>query len=191
MTKALLSAEHTYKCPQKEPWSDQVHFTSLHVKYWRLQHAATKNSYNATDTMHAINTALPTSNQVADTGVKTDHQELNGAKRNLATKRRDAKNLLQAFLQTLRERIDLRKTPKNLSTVDARKCFENPLRQNAQYGHIKSTLKPCTQSLLTKIHVTTSVPATSPDTGEVSQAKEVTVIDTKEELESHIMVRNK
>jgi hypothetical protein len=132
MTKALLSAKHTCKRPQKEPWSYQVHFASLHVKYWRLKRAATKNSYDATDTMHAINTVLPASHQVADTGVKTDQQELTADKRNLATKRHDTKNLRQAFLQTLRERIALRKTPKNLSTIDALKCIEKQLRQNAQ-----------------------------------------------------------
>jgi hypothetical protein len=47
MTKAMLSAERKCQRPKKEPWSDQVHFTSLHVKYWRLKRAATKNTYDA------------------------------------------------------------------------------------------------------------------------------------------------
>jgi hypothetical protein len=79
----------------------------------------------------------------------------------------------------------MRKTSTTLSPAEALKCIEKQPRQTAQYGHIKSTLKPTASSSLTKVHVTTRVPVTDPDTGVVSHVQHQTVVDTKEELELH------
>ena len=46
ITRALLSAEKNCKKHKLEPWSEELHFASLHVKYWRLKGAA-----NAINTM--------------------------------------------------------------------------------------------------------------------------------------------
>jgi hypothetical protein len=191
ITKALLSAERKCKRPHKEPWSDQVHFASLHVKYWRLKRAATANVYDAQSTLTAINMLLPASQKVVDAGDTTDQQALNAANRHLASQRRDAHKLRKVFLQALRERIAMRKSSTTLSPAEALKCIDKQLRQTAQYGHIKSTLKPTASASLTKVHVTTRVPVTDPDTAVVSHVPHVTVVDTKEELELRILARNK
>jgi hypothetical protein len=126
ITKALLlSAERKCKRPHKEPWSDQVHFASLHVKYWRLKRAATANLYDAQSTLTDINMLLPASQKVVDDGDKTDQQEVNAAKHHLAShQRRDAQKLRKCFLQALRERIAMRKTSTTLSPTEALKCIE-------------------------------------------------------------------
>jgi hypothetical protein len=148
--------------------------------------------YDAHSTLSEINTLLPASHhQVVDAGDKTNQQELNAATRHLASQRRDAHKLHKVFLQELREHIAMRKTSTTLSPAEALKCIEKQLRQNAQYGHIKSTLKPTAPLSLTKVHVTTSVTVTNPDIGVVSHVKQVTVIDTREELKLRILARNK
>jgi hypothetical protein len=136
ITKALLSAERKCKRPHKEPWSDQVHFASLHVKYWRLKRAATANVYDAQRTLTEINMLLPASQKVVDAGDTTDQQALNAANRHLASQRRDAHKLRKVFLQALRERIAMRKTSTTLSPAAALKCIDKQLRQTARYGHI-------------------------------------------------------
>jgi hypothetical protein len=153
ITKALLSAE--LKCkkpqrahPQREPWSKEVRFASLHVKYCRLKCAATANSYDATPTMAAINLLLPSKHKIVDNGTQTDKQELNSAKRHLVFTRLDAKQLRRAFLQELRERIAMHKMSSTLSLAESLKCIDKQLSQTANYGHIKATLKPTTQSSL-------------------------------------------
>jgi hypothetical protein len=191
ITKALLSAERKCKKPPREPWSEAVHFASLHVKYWRVKCAATANSYDATPTLATINPLLPLTQQIADNGCRTDQQELNSAKRNLVRTRRNATQLRKAFLQELRERIAMRKTSSTLSPAASLKCIDKQLRQTAHYGHIKATLKPTIPSSLTKVHITTTTQLADPVTGEITEVQNVTVVDTKAELESRILARNK
>jgi hypothetical protein len=83
ITRALLSAEKRCKKPQGEPWSEELHLSSLHVKYWRLKCAATANSYNASTTLAVILPLLPAQYAIVDDGLRTDKQYLNAAKRKL------------------------------------------------------------------------------------------------------------
>jgi hypothetical protein len=195
ITKAFLSAERNCKKPQQDPWSEAVHFASLHVKYWRVKCAATANSYDATLTLATINPLLPVTKKIADNGSRMDKQELNSAKRHLVRTRRDAKQLQKAFLQELlqelRERIAMRKTSATLSPAESLKCIDKQLRQTAHYRHIRATLKPTVPSSLTKVHITTTAHVADPITGAITEAKTVTVVDTKAELESLILARNK
>jgi hypothetical protein len=191
ITKALLSAERNCKKPQQDPWSEAVHFASLHVKYWRVKCAATANSYDATPTMATVNPLLPLPNKIANNGSRTDKQELNSAKRHLVRTRRDAKQLRKAFIQELWERIAMRKTSSTLSPAESLKCIDKQLRQTAHYGHIKMTLEPTIPSSLTKVHITTTAHVADPITGAITEEKTVTVVDTKVELESRIVARNK
>jgi hypothetical protein len=193
ITKALLSADCNCKKPRQDPWSEAVHFASLHIKYWRVKCAATANSYDATLTLATINPLLPVTKKIADNGSRMDKQELNSAKRHLVrTRRRDAKQLRKAFLQELRERtIAMRKTSATLSPAESLKCIDKQLRQMAHYGHIKATLKSTAPSSLKKVHITTTAHVADPITGAITEAKTVTVVDTKAELESRILARNK
>jgi hypothetical protein len=60
ITRALLSAEQKCKHPQREPWSEHIHFASLHVKYWRLKCASIRNKYDASETLAALHTKSST-----------------------------------------------------------------------------------------------------------------------------------
>jgi hypothetical protein len=124
-------------------------------------------------------------------GRRTDKQQLNGSKKDLVRKRADAKRLRKAFLQALRERMALRKTSSSLSPAEALKCIDKQLRQTANFGHIKSILKPSTQSSLTKVHVTTTESVLDATAGAEVLRQSVAIVDTKSELESRILARNK
>jgi hypothetical protein len=77
INKALLSTERKCKKPRRDPWSEQEHFASLHVKYWQLKCAANHNSYNASETLEAIHPLLPKQYYINDNGSHTDQQQLN------------------------------------------------------------------------------------------------------------------
>jgi hypothetical protein len=191
VTRALLSAERKCKRPPGEPWSEALHFASLHVKYWRLKLSAQKNNYNATSTLATIPPLLLSTCQIVDDGALMTQQSLNAAKRHRIHQWTKAKVLRVEFLQELRERIALRKTSSTLDPAKALKCISKQLRQTVQYGHIKSVLRPSTQDPLTKVHVTTQATVLNPDTGLDEIVTHVEVIDTRAELEARILARNK
>jgi hypothetical protein len=191
ITRTLLSAERKCKKPQREPWSVILHEASLQVKYWRLTKAAHNNGYDATVTLAATNTLLPEDLQQSSDPLLTTNQQLNTAKRNLVHQRKHAKQLRKAFLHALRERIAARKTTSKLSAKESLRCISCQLKQSSHFGNIKHALRPCTQSSLSKVHVTTSLTSINPDTGETEKTNHVQVIDAKAELEAHILERNK
>jgi hypothetical protein len=166
VTRALLSAEKKCKKPQREPWSEDVHFASLHVKYWRLKCAATANSYDATTTLADVCKLLPPTREIIDDGLKTDKQYLNAAHRLLVRMRQDAEQFRKAFLQELRERLATRKTPAKLSPEESLKRINKQLQSTANFSHIKKVLQPSTPSPLTKVHVTTVEQTVDPTTGQ-------------------------
>jgi hypothetical protein len=88
ITRALLSAEKNCKKPKQEPWSEELHCASSHVKYWRLKCSATNNHYDASETLAAIGPLLPATYAIVDDGLRTDKQYLNAAKRILVIARR-------------------------------------------------------------------------------------------------------
>jgi hypothetical protein len=178
--------------PKREPWSEEVHFASLHVKYWRLQCAAKANNYDAALTLADVCKLLPVPHAIVDDDIRTDKQNLNAAHRALVTKRLDAAKLRKDFLQELRERIAMRKTSSTLSPEESLKCINKQLRSTANFGRIKKVLKPSTPSPLTKVHVTTTECTVDPITGHSTYyTKHVKVIDTRAELEALILSRNK
>jgi hypothetical protein len=140
VTWALLSAEKKCKKPQREPWSEDVHFASQHVKYWCLKCATIANSYDATTTLADICKLLPPTREIIYNGLKTDKQYLHAAHRLLVRMRQDAKQLRKDFLQRLRERIAMRKTPSKLSPEESLKCINKQLRSTANFSHIKQVL---------------------------------------------------
>jgi hypothetical protein len=191
ITRGLLSAEHKCKKPQREPWSETVHFASLHVKYWRLKGAATRKNYDASETLAAILPLLPSTHAIKEDDTRTDRQHLNAAYRFLKRTRREAKTLRTKFLQELRERIANRKTPTDMVAKASLQCIEKQLCQTTRYRHIKHVLCPSTSSPLTKVNVTTTEKFIHPATGEITSHSAIEVIDTKEELEARILARNK
>jgi hypothetical protein len=152
---------------------------------------ATTNSYDATTTLAEVCKLLPPTRVIIDDGLKTDKQYLNAAHRLLVRMQQDAKQLRKAFLQELRERIAMRKTPSKLSPEESLKCINKQLRSTANFGHIKKVLQPSTPSPLTKVYVLTAEQTVDPTTGQPTTIKRVEIVDTKAELESHILARNK
>jgi hypothetical protein len=191
ITRGLLSAERKCQKPHREPWSEEVHFASLHVKYWRLKGASTRNKYDASETLAAILPLLPSTHAIKEDATRTDTQHLNAAYRFLTRIRREAKNLRTQFLQELRERIAKRKTPTDMATKASLQCIEKQLRQTTRFRHIKHVLCPLTSSPLMKVHVTTTEQFIHPATGELTSHSAIEVIDTKVELEARILARNK
>jgi hypothetical protein len=191
ITRALLSAEQKCKRPQREPWSEQIHFASLHVKYWRLKGAAIYNKYDASETLEAILPLLPSTHQIIDDGSCTNKQQLNAAYRFLLRTRKDAESLRKNFLQELRECIAQRKTPSGMDLAASLQCINKQLRQMKKFCNIRQALNPQLQSTLNKVHVTMTEQYIDPATGQVKFIQKVEVIDTKAELESRILARNK
>jgi hypothetical protein len=191
ITRALLSAEQKCKTLTREPWSDELHFTSLTVKYWRVTLAAHANNYDCSDTLAATNAALPARHRQTPHPDRTPMQSLNKAKRALAIARIDAKQLRKTFLEARRERIATRKTLSLLSPAAALKCIDKQLRQARRFGNIAHALKPNTNAPLIKVHVTTTRSFIDPATGERRDIKNVEVIETRAELETRILQRNK
>jgi hypothetical protein len=142
-------------------------------------------------TLAAIPPLLPAQYAIVDDGLRTDKHYLNAAKRKLVRVGRDMSSKRKAFLQELKERIAMRKTSSTLSVAVALQCINKQLRQSATFGHIKYVLRPFTQTPLTKVHVTSIEQRTDPLTGDDSSHMTVTIIDTKAELESRILARNK
>jgi hypothetical protein len=191
ITRALLSAERKCKTPQREPWSEAVHFASLHVKYWRLKGASLRNHYNASDTLTAILSLLPQTHAITEDPTLTDKQQLNAAHRFLTRTRKDATALRADFLQELQERIAMRKTPADMDREASLKCIEKQLRQTTKFSNIKQVLCPSTHAPLTKVTVTTTEHFIDPVTGHITSHQSVEVVDTKAALESRILARNK
>jgi hypothetical protein len=134
---------------------------------------------------------LSPTREIIDDGLKTDKQYLHAVHRLLVRMRQDAKQLRKAFLQELRERITKRKTPAKLSPEESLKCINKQLRSTANFSHIKKALRPSMPSPLTKEHVTTMQHNIDPITGQPTTIKHVGIVDTKAELESRILARNK
>jgi hypothetical protein len=82
-----------------------VHLASLHVKYW----------HDDTTILADVCKLLPPTREIIDDGLKTDKHYPHAAHRLLVRMRQDAKQLRKDFLQRLRERIAIRKTPSKLS----------------------------------------------------------------------------
>jgi hypothetical protein len=96
-TRALLSAKRKCKPPLCEPWSKERHRASLQVKYGRLKLAASKNNYDATVSLNAVNFLLPTELKIIPSLTLTPKQSLHKAYRNLTAKRKDVKSLRALF----------------------------------------------------------------------------------------------
>jgi hypothetical protein len=197
ITKAMLSAERKCKKPLRQPWSEEVHFASLHVKYclhvkyWRLKGASARNQYDASDTLAAILPLLPSKHAITEDPTLTDKQHLNAAYRLLTRPCKDAKSLHADFLQELRERITLRKTPADLDLTESLKCIDKTATTNEKKSHIKKVLCPSNPAPLTEVTVTTTEQYIDPATGKVTFHTTVEVVDTKAALEARILARNK
>jgi hypothetical protein len=100
ITRALLSAEQKCQRPTRKPWSDELHFASLKVKYWRLTRAAKANHYDCSFTLAATNAALPSEHRQTTHPELSATRSLNKAKRTLVQARLDAKDLRKTFLET-------------------------------------------------------------------------------------------
>jgi hypothetical protein len=140
ITRALLLAEQKCKTPLREPWSDELHFASLTVKYWQLTLAAHANHYDCSDTLAVTNAALPAQHRQALHPDLTPMQSLNKAKKALAKARLDAKHLRKTFLEARRERIATRKTLSILSPAASLKCIDKQLRQASCARHVVSAI---------------------------------------------------
>jgi hypothetical protein len=134
ITRALLSVERKCKTPQREPWSEQIPFVSIHVKYWRLKGAAIRNNYDVQETLDAILPLLPLTQPIINDGSGTDQQQLNTAYRHLTRTRKYVDILRKDFLQELRERIALRKTLKDLNLAASLNALINSYVKPSLFG---------------------------------------------------------
>jgi hypothetical protein len=99
VTRALLSPGPKSQHPAREPWSDELHFASLKVKYWRLTRANKTNQYNCSPTLAATNASLPAAHRQTPNPELSTAQSLNKAKLALLQARHDTKDLRNQFLK--------------------------------------------------------------------------------------------
>jgi hypothetical protein len=191
ISRELLSAERKCKQPLREPCSEELHFASLQVKYWRLKLAVHHNNYDATASLEAVDALFPKDLKIVPNFTLTNQQSLNRAKSNLTAKRNKANEPRHSFLQELKEWIALLKTPADTDPAAALKCINKQLRQSTKFRHIRHTLKPSHQAPLTKVHVTTLESTLNPETGLTEERTHVQVMGTRQELETRILARNK
>jgi hypothetical protein len=153
LTMSLLSAEKKIARPPRPPWSEKLHQASLQVRLWKIAKSGHLNELDID--MQLANAAsdarffgpIPSGFIDIATRLKAAQKALNEVRAN-ATKER------QAFLQVLKERTALRKTPKDTDAKQALQCIERQLHSRQQFQKIRHALDPPNQQTLTKILVT-------------------------------------
>jgi hypothetical protein len=190
ITKSLLSAEKKIARPPRPPWSEKLHKASLQVRLWKIAKSGNLNELDvATQLSDAANDAqfqgtLPTRFEDINNRLKT-------AQRNLREVRANAAEERQAFLQILKERTALRKTPKDTEAHQALKCIERQIHSRQQFHKIRTALDPQTHQTLTKVLVTRTEVYMNPRSGGRLDRETTALVDTRAELEAAILSRNR
>jgi hypothetical protein len=113
------------------------------------------------------------------------------AKKALKRIRKNAKNERANHLRTHRERLALRVTPKDTEVADAIKTIDRQLANQHMFGRIQAAVKPLSYAALTKVEIVNESMHVHPITAQEVKLRQVQTINTKLELESAIIERNK
>jgi hypothetical protein len=190
ITRSLLSAENKIARPPRPPWSEKLHQASQQVRLWKI---AKSGHLNELDISNQLNSAAADANfhGTFPTCIADINNRLLKAQKILRTIRANAAEERQAFLQVLKERTALRKTPKDTDTTKALQCIERQLHSRQQFRKIRNVMEPDTQQALTKILVSRTESFLHPRIGGLQVDRETTaLVDTRAELEAAILSRN-
>jgi endonuclease/exonuclease/phosphatase family metal-dependent hydrolase len=189
ITKSLLSAEKKIARPPRPPWSEKLHKASLQVRLWKIAKSGNLNELDITTQLENAASDAKFYDPIP-TGFDDINFRLKEAQRTLNEIRRNAADERQAFLQTLKERTALRKTPKDTEAHKALKCIERQIHSRQQFHKIRYALDPPNHQTLTKILVTKTEVYVNPRSGGHLERETTALVDTRAELEAAILSRN-
>ena len=191
LTCGILAAERKISRPPRPPWSEELHQASRQVRLWKIARSVRLNALDATDQLLSAaddaryNEPLPTNLKIIEQNLRLATTELRNIRCIAAEKR-------QQFLQTLKERIALRKTPQDMEAKQALQCIEKQLRSRKRFRTIRNVMEPSQPQALTKIIVTRTEQHINPlSEGPLLERERTAMIDTRAELEAAILERNR
>jgi hypothetical protein len=183
---------HAFACgetacakPRRAPWSVKLHKASSKVRFWKTaltQHNTGVQQDDVLKEIGAIN--IPSNTNVLINAGRAPAKAFTRI-------RKTAKKARQAEALAHRETIAQRISPKDTDVDVAVRSLERRQADNRMYRRIRASIRPTQTAPLTKVELVEESKHVHPITGERVKLRKVLTVNTKRELETAIIARNK